>query len=27
MLQGGEAASLNFTCEFREGNTTAPPSA
>ena len=26
MLQGGEAASLNFTCEFREGNTTAPPS-
>lgn len=25
MLQGGEAASINFTCVFREGNTTAPP--
>ena len=25
MLQGGHAASINFTCVFREGNTTAPP--
>ncbi|MFH8251763.1 LacI family DNA-binding transcriptional regulator [Microbacterium sp. B2969] len=25
MLQGGEAASIRFTCTFREGNTTAPP--
>lgn len=27
MLDGGDAASIRFTCEFREGNTTAPPSA
>ncbi|KRB37035.1 LacI family DNA-binding transcriptional regulator [Microbacterium sp. Root180] len=27
MLDGGEAASIRFTCEFREGNTTAPPPA
>lgn len=27
MLEGGEAASIRFTCEFREGNTTAPPAA
>jgi DNA-binding LacI/PurR family transcriptional regulator len=25
MLRGDEAASIRFTCEFREGNTTAPP--
>jgi DNA-binding LacI/PurR family transcriptional regulator len=25
MLDGGDAASIRFTCEFREGNTTAPP--
>lgn len=25
MLEGAPAASLRFTCEFREGNTTAPP--
>jgi DNA-binding LacI/PurR family transcriptional regulator len=27
MLQGREAASISFTCTFREGNTTAPPPA
>ncbi len=27
MLDGGDAASIRFTCEFREGNTTAPPPA
>lgn len=27
MLDGGEAASIRFTCEFREGNTSAPPPA
>lgn len=25
MLEGSDAASIRFTCEFREGNTTAPP--
>lgn len=25
MLDGGEAATIRFTCDFREGNTTAPP--
>ncbi|WP_374315984.1 LacI family DNA-binding transcriptional regulator [Microbacterium sp.] len=27
MLDGADAASIRFTCEFREGNTTAPPRA
>ena len=27
MLRGEAAASIDFTCEFRAGNTTAPPSA
>lgn len=27
MLDGADAASIRFTCEFREGNTTAPPPA
>lgn len=27
MLDGGDAASIRFTCDFREGNTTAPPPA